>query len=100
MVATIEPLGVIVFDQERDLAEHGGGARIRYGDGGSPFLILVEAAGEIREEAVHPHLLYPELVLRIWILVEIQMQELVLVPVRVRMYLPNIPNQSSYQDPE
>lgn len=45
-----------------------------------PFLESMEAPREIGEEAVNAHLVYPVLVLRVRILKEIEVQELVLIP--------------------
>ncbi|MQM07129.1 hypothetical protein Taro_039964 [Colocasia esculenta] len=59
-----------------------------------PFLILVEATGEVREESVHSDSVQPVIIFCVWILVEVQVQELVLVPVRVRMHL----QANSFQD--
>lgn len=67
-----------------------GGAGVGRGGGRGPLLVPVEAAGEVREQAVHAHLVYPELVLRIRVLAEVKVKELVLVPVRVGVHLRKI----------
>lgn len=51
------------------------------------FLVTVQGSSEISEQSIDPHAVYPEIILSIRVLMEVEVQELVLVPVCVRVYL-------------
>lgn len=56
---------------------------------GCQFLVPVKGSGEICKQSINPHSVYPEVVFVVGILKKVEVQELVLVPVRVWMYLHN-----------
>jgi len=47
----------------------------------------VKAAREICEEAIHPNLVYPEIIFNVWVLMKVEVKELVFIPEGVRMHL-------------
>lgn len=51
------------------------------------FLVTVQGSSEISEQSIDPHAVYPEIILSIRVLMEVEVQELILVPVCVRVYL-------------
>lgn len=57
------------------------------GERRSPLLIPVEAPREICEEPINSHLVYPVIILGVWVLVELEVQKRILVPESIRMHL-------------
>lgn len=55
--------------------------------GGSPLLKFTEASWEISEEPINSYNIQPIIIFCIWVLVEVVVQEYILIPEGIRMYL-------------
>lgn len=58
----------------------------------TPLLKIMKAASEVCEESVNSYLVKPIMILHIWILTKVEMQERVLISVRVWVHLHSAPS--------